>query len=341
MQIANDSLFVSFVFESLDERDQAIDVVICRGTFDIIENRIVPSSEQQPVVLADEYHNQPLTSSVRVDTDLVPKKYAADITLNSVAHAPDGNPTARWLVNIRVGRISKQLQVTGPRSWKYGLVNGWQLTRPEPATEVPLRYEYAFGGQYQHRDKVYTYDKNRVGLGFNSVAAADPSELIPAPQIEDPKNPVLNFGQEYEPAGFGPIPKHCMPRRQLCGTADEDWKRERWPRRPLDFDFRYYNCAPRGQIYPGFLRGDEDVWLTGLSPDGPIEFTLPGISQTVFALWNDNEINLESMNLDTLHIDTTKMQVYLTWRLSIPKTGGLKTVQIVTESLEDQPLVQG
>lgn len=63
MQIANEPRFSCFVFEPLNERDQPINIVICRGTFEIDGKRITPSAQQAPVVLADEYHDLPLTSA--------------------------------------------------------------------------------------------------------------------------------------------------------------------------------------------------------------------------------------------------------------------------------------
>lgn len=344
MLIHNETHFPCFVFESLDRKDHPIDVVFCRATYDLTVNGLVVAAEQSPVVLADIYRDQPLTSSVQIDTDLVPTKVAADITVNAIAHAPGGKPLDEWSANVRVGTIAKTVNVTGPRYWQHTLLRGWHLSRPEPVGMVPLQYEYAFGGRYEARDAEEIYEQNPVGRGFTSPRDADQSSKIPAPQIETPGQPIVEFGKTHPPAGLGPIAKHWLPRRSLCGTADEHWKQTRWPLRPLDFDFRYYNSASDGLVYPGFLRGNEDVLLTGFSPAGPVEFSLPSISLTLFALSQDNEITLEAMLLDTLHIDTITKQVFLTWRLTISKTSGLHTVQIIAErvkqssvpSLQDQ-----
>ncbi len=335
MQFNNETPFPGFVFQSFDQDDSPINVVFCRGTFSIEnQQRLVIADEQEPVVLADKYRTEPLVSSVEIDTDLVPRKLAADITLNSVAHAPHGQPAADWLVEVRVGRAAHSIRVTGPRSWKSSLLFDWQLTPPQPTLSVPLHFEYAFGGKYSTRDEEIIFEQNPVGMGFADPRFADRQQLIPAPQIEYPHDPVIHFGKTYQPAGFGPIAKHWLPRRMFCGTADDKWKRERWPMRPLDFDFRYYNCASAPLVYPGFLRGDEEVVMKGISPEGDQHFQLPEVSITLFAMDDDDQITLESMKLDTFHIDTVKMRAYLTWRSTFSKTAQLDTIQLVAEPLK-------
>ena len=336
MQISNDTPFSTFAFNSLDSDDSPVGVVACRGTFDVLGNSLAVAHEQPAIVLADIYRDEPLTSSVRIDTDLVPRKLATDITFNSVAYAPRNVAAAGWDVSVRVGRVSKNLRVTGPRSWKRGLL-GWSLTAPESVLSVPIQYELAFGGTAEVADETRPFEPNPVGLGFVPSAVRDLPASIPAPQIEAPDEPITRFRQEYQPAGLGPIAKHWTPRRHLCGTADDAWKEERWPMRPVDFDFRYYNSAPEGLVYPGFLTGDEDVLLIGLSPDGPIEFRLPGIAMTIFGLKQNNDILLDSMVLDTLHIDTEAMQISLTWRLTVPGHLDFSMIQLVPERLSPEP----
>jgi hypothetical protein len=316
-------------FESLDEQDRPIHVAILRGTFDILpQGGLSIAVDQQPVVTADQYHGQPLTSSVRVDTDLVPKKYHADITLNAVAHAPGGLPSPAWEVGVSVGKVSKRLRVTGPRKWQLRAA-GWELSRPEPCREVPLRYEYAFGGTFRDDEDEVRYELNPVGRGFTDTSLLKRDEEVPAPQVEDPNDPIRELERTYRPAGFGPSAKHCLPRRQLCGTADETWKAERWPLRPRDFDFNYYNSAPAGLRYDGFLHGREEVAVVGCSPHGPIRFALPGCEVTSFAVERNLSIAIEPMKLDTLHIDLVSGQLSLTWRATFTKTSRMHTLHFI------------
>lgn len=336
MQLANETPFSPFVFETLGPQDQPWHVVFCRGTFDIQTNgQLTVADEQQPVVLADKYRTAPLFSSVEIDTDLVPFKAATDITLNAVAHAPNNEPATDWLVHFQIGSLTHSLRVLGPRFWKHTLLRGWHLTEPEPVSQVPIHFEVAFGGKYQRADdEEVVFEENPVGRGFADPKHADRQQQIPAPQIELADEPIRQFGKAYRPAGWGPIAKHWLPRRNLCGTADDAWKATRWPMRPVDFDFKYYQSAPTGLIYPGYLRGDEAIRLVGLQPHHEVTFRLPSAVPILFAMEQNHRITLEPMRLDTLHIDTLTNQVSLTWRLPFPKTADLMTVQLVRDSIK-------
>lgn len=321
--------FCPFVFESLDEHDKPIHVAICRGTFDILNGERIKICEvQAPPVLADQYRQDPLTSSIQVDSDLVPKKYFADITLNAIAVAPQGKKQANWTVNVHVGKMQRSLFVNGPRHWEYSVLRGWNLSNAEAVEQIPMHYEFAFGGTWSEAGKVIPFEPNPVGLGFVLAKHLDRTQCIPAPQIEDPANPILELGKRYQPAGVGPIAKHWLPRRALCGTADEKWKENRWPLRPRDFDFHYYNSAPPEQVYSGFLIGNEDVLVEGCSAFGPIHFTLPSLSVALVAVERNLRIVPKQMVLDTLHIDLVEGKCSLTWRSSFEKTADLASIYL-------------
>ena len=141
--------------------------------------------------------------------------------------------------------IDKELQVFGPREFRrrsllgrsvavlarfatLGLANlpPWILTRPTPALSVPLRAEFAFGGecritadnpaaqrvpakrratqaqvsmhaaldeQFSRKTVAYaSLDANPIGRGFAVpwFIKATKAQRVPAPQVELPKNPV-------------------------------------------------------------------------------------------------------------------------------------------------------
>lgn len=198
----------------------------------------------------------------------------------AAAHARAHAPTRRNL-------LDKQLRFSGPRQFKHSLFGGWQLTEPQPALSVPLRWEYAFGGssvvrnsehplqpdspEYLLNEVCYSnplgcgwIEKRQETLGYTLDA---PLRELPAPQIEAPDTPVLHLdkakhpdGQldatdmvrvastyKYQPAGFGVVGRAWAPRLALAGTYDETWQTARWPGLPLDFDFGYWNGAPANQ----------------------------------------------------------------------------------------------
>ena len=183
--------------------------------------------------------------------------------------------------------LDKQLRFTGPRQFKHSLFGGWQLSEPQPALSVPLRWEYAFGGssvvrnpehplapdspEYLLNEVCYSnplgcgwIEKSQESLGYTLDA---PLRELPAPQIEAPDTPVQHLDRvkhpdgeldatdmeqvastyKYQPAGFGVVGRAWAPRLALAGNYDALWQAERWPGLPYDFDFAYWNGAPADQ----------------------------------------------------------------------------------------------
>ena len=248
-----------------------IHVVVLRGTFAIGANQgevLTTSESQEDIVLVDSYYSEPLTSSVKIESDLVPRKNATDITFNGSAMTNMGVMKRDWDVVVRVGVLEKIIMVCGPRFWRFSTFFGWQLTEPQLTNEVPIRYELAYGGDSSKRGKKSEFRKNPVGRGRFLPAMHDLTD-VPGPQIWDPATPILRPDGNYDPAGLGPIAKHWEPRIRFCGTADKDWEVTRWPLRPLDFCFSYYSCSSQGMQYPGYVKGDEMISLSGVNPSGP------------------------------------------------------------------------
>src|SRR5262249_1683672 len=140
-------------------------------------------------------------------------------------------------------------------------------------------YERAYGGADLKADDPKKHDwdrRNPVGTGF----AVAPEHLVgeKVPNIEDPRDSNRTWRERPRPAGFGPIPADWMPRVKWAGTYDERWQKERLPLLPEDFDDRFYLCAPEDQQAPHFLKGDEEVRLRNLTPEGSLRFRLPRVA---------------------------------------------------------------
>ncbi|AVR94357.1 DUF2169 family type VI secretion system accessory protein [Pseudoduganella armeniaca] len=207
--------------------------------------------------------------------------------------------------------LEKIVQVTGPREWRKtnSLVRAlslftmpaWSLTEPKPITSVPLRYEYAYGGENKilvtersaHRvpndrrlpDRVpqrgtpealaareavahTVCPYNPIGRGFAEdwYVKATLARSLPAPQIEALDEPVMKFGREYAPCGLGLVGRAWKSRLPLAGTFDDKWLEQRHPYLPADFDFAYWNGAPADQQVVPHLDGDETISLINLTP---------------------------------------------------------------------------
>ncbi len=246
--------------------------------------------------------------------------------------------------------LENNLLVTGPRNWEKGLMGGWALKAPtEPVTSLELRYEYAFGGECRidHDDPdgkgiksgsrltpeqreshpegpadapiAHTvFEDNPLGKGFAEAwyLKAKKIKTIPAPQIDDPKNPVTSFGNTYPPQGFGIIAKAWRQRLKLAGTYDNNWIEERWPDLPDDFDMAYWNGANPDMQAP-HLAGGEEITLTNLTPAGTLTFSLPTDLQFVDVLFENGRNASVPAKLDTVIIEPDSMKVCIVWRAVI------------------------
>ena len=374
MEFRNFTPFPALAYQALDQHDRLYHVVAMRQTLSIAgDGQLTYPNDQEPLAVEDEYFGEINLSSVRHESDLAPFKPKCDVILVATAHAPGGIPAPRFEARLRIsepsGRtpnvetdpattnivLEKTLVITGPRFWQRSQVfRTWKLSNPEPIISLPVRYEYAYGGELKLEDAAgqqqaiesgddpksvpalrhTVVEANPVGRGFSEdwFLKATTLDRIPAPQIEDPVAPVTPFDQHYAPQGFGVITKAWLPRRQLAGTADEAFaKSDRWL--PEDFDFAFWNGAHPDLQVP-YLRGDEIVELTNLTADGEFQFHLPGHRPFVLVRYESGEIEPIAANLDTLIVDAEAGKVALVHRLIIPTDPAVRVVEarLITKS---------
>ncbi|MDI1430153.1 DUF2169 family type VI secretion system accessory protein [Polyangium sorediatum] len=327
MILRNYTPFPPLYFEARDVSGRDFGVLVLRGTFDMIPGAALrPNPKQRPIVEADVWHGEPNASSVHLESDLAPFKPRTDVMVNAVAHAPGGRPLPEWRARVEVGDIRKELRVTGPRSWvREG--GEWRLRDPEPVAEVPIRYEHAFGGIWKGSwGEQQIFEENPMGVGFVGGEVPWGVDEVPAPQIESPEEPVVELGKPYRPEGFGPLARSWQPRLKRAGTFDAEWQRSRWPALPLDFEFSFYNASHPDLVAPGFLSGDEEVRLEGLSPEGAFSVFLPGYKLAILLRYKDGSMAAAPVFLDTVHVDVPAGQAHLVWRAPIPKG---KTIRVL------------
>jgi hypothetical protein len=257
-------------------------------------------------------------SSPRLPSDACAGKPGTDVVVAGSAVAPDGARVRELDVRVRVGALERTLHVTGPRVWYRG-VSGLALTPPEPFEEVPLRWEYAWGGSDLADPKRAVVERrNPVGRGV----AADPQRLVhaPGPQIEDARERIGRHPGRATPAGVAAVPPHWEPRLGFAGTMDERWQKERMPLPPEDFDARHHLAAAPGLSSPVALRGGEDVQLVNVSRRGPLQFRLPRLSFGVAAVGRRERVDHRPA-LDTVALLPGESALELTWRASVRASG--------------------
>lgn len=291
-------------------------VVAVRATFDIGADGTLSIADEQPgPPLAPEYHGDPASTSLRLDSDLLAQKPGTDIVLDACAHAPGGRPASAVEVSMHVADVSKRLVVHGPRFYRHGSL-GTSITSAEPFVTQPIRYEAAFGGSDLKDDDLRRRridERNPLGRGV----AVDARSLHdqPAHTIEYPGGDAAKKG----PAGFGPILAFWSPRRQRAGTFDRHWEETKKPLLPDDYDPAFALSAPDDQRPGKPLQGGEPVLITNMSPSGALRFELPRITlalETSFGLRSTPHAAL----LTTVFIVPGAAKLSMIWQsaLSVP-----------------------
>ena len=290
-------------------------VVAIKCTYEFDSRGPRPCEEQEPVRSAPVHAGDPLRSSLLFECDLDYTRTTTDILYEGHAYAPQG-PAKRVDVLLRVGPVTKQLAVHGVRFWKKGIVSP-TASRPEPFVRMPLDYEHTFGGvDVDSKGIVHGLDvRNPAGRGFSTSAGRAIGKALP--NIEYPQVPAQSWSDRPPPAGFGPIARHWSPRRELAGTYDAVWERDRMPLLPADFDERFLQCAPIDQQSPEFLRGGEPVLLRNLTPDGEWRFDIPAESFVLRTKMNGKWIEHRPM-IHAVTIRGDSRTIVVLWKSVLP-----------------------
>ena len=188
--------------------------------------------------------------------DMCMPKPRGEVIVYGNYYAPGGKPVTTDEVHLKMGSVDKKLVVIGNRYWRALLAP----TDPEPFVELPIDYEYAFGGK--------DYKKNPTGKGMDEVDVFGEMRL-PMPNIEDPNKLVTSTSQRPDPAGLGPLNMMWEQRAAKIGTYDETWQRDYFPGYPPDLDWTHFNAAPSDQWIDEFWQGDEHFQLLNMHPSKP------------------------------------------------------------------------
>jgi hypothetical protein len=324
--------------------------VLLKRTYDIVPNGVCSRADKDKALFpGDVFWDDPMNSSVRYESDFIPFKLATDVVLNGKAHAPGGLPTASCTVSLKVADHSKQVLVIGERVAHF--VDGGTpvFTDPSPFLEMDLRYERAYGGVDVHSHKVasFPYPRNPLGCGFAVNNSAKCVDQLALPNLEDPEarltpeqlclGDFTKWEQQPFPTGLGWFPKTWTPRAQLAGIMPADRATEQQLRQAYaqlvpgdqreaylknglpDMDFRFFNGASAGLVFP-YLAGGEQIVAENLSPEGKISFRLPDGMPTL-GLDIGSGVQEPQAVLQTVMIRMEDRQVDLVWRGAVHYPG--------------------
>jgi hypothetical protein len=284
----------------------------------------------------DEYYGDRRTSSLRLANDISYFKPRCDIYfVDASARSKDGAPADGWEVSITVGHHRAAFKVESRSYWvRSSLTNRWTIEKGEAFTELPLRYEFAFGGSSPDKRKVWGH--NPVGIGYIPEEDLQSVREIPCPQIvscetTQPQKPCL-----MQTIAAGPLAGHWLPRRELAGTFDEKWRETRWPFFPNDSSDDHFCCAPSFLQVPGYLNGNEHFMLSGFTHDKPIEGKLPGgLSPLLLMPSAAGKVYWSYFNLDTLVINPGARSASATWRATVYRIPKMVDAIVLSNATKD------
>ena len=306
----------------MEPSGQELLVVAVKGTFRIPDragDEAELAAEQKPLVMADTFSGEPGHSAPVHEIDFAPRKRRCDVLLLGSAYAPQGKPTNRVQVGLKIGSVAKTFSVVGDRFWE-ATATTMGPGYPGNFTVMPISYDCAFGGLdnfLTNPDTHRAYTPNPVGKGYHEHLSDVLVNGTPMPNTEELKRPVTMPNHAYRPMAFGPVGRNWEPRYTLAGTYDQKWLDDVFPFLPSDFDEGYYQTAPVDQQM-GYPQGGEEVLLMNLTPQGLTKFRLPLITLAVVFFTKQGERKETPGIIDTVVLAPDQQAFTLTWRSSLP-----------------------
>jgi hypothetical protein len=328
-----------------NEREEHVFSVIVKRSYVIGPGGTVTRRDQDHELRKiDHYYENgdPEWSTVQYEYELAPCKPAVDVVVIGSAYAPEGKPTREMRVSIRVGGREKALAIFGDRECRYRDGASPVFSDPQPFTRMEIRYDRAYGGSDEKSvpEIPFHYPRNDRGKGVALRNVKQVVEGLALPNIEDPNDLLTPERVVIEdpyrwhlqplPQGFGWRQRTWYPRAALLGsyppfidpgtvTAEERMgllpknhvalaKQFRLP----SFDAHFGNGASLGMTF-AHLQGGEAVSMRGLTPEGLLEFSLPGEVPAIALDIGRGEQSLES-RLHTVSIRPDDRELDLIWR---------------------------
>jgi hypothetical protein len=324
--------------------------VLLKRSYDIVHRqRCTRVEKDRKLVPGDMHYDDPMSSSLRFESDYVPIKLATDVVLNGTVYVPGGAEAYTLMAELWLGPVRKYVHVVGDRVARYNGGAEPLFTEPLPFSAMPLRYERAYGGVDIYSDPKVpcVYARNPLGRGFAVQNVPRAVDNLPLPNLEEPTDPLtparlcaghfMHWERQPMPCGMGWLHKTWQPRASLAGVLPADRATEQQLRaayaellpadqkktyldNPLpDIDFRFFNGASAGLALP-YLAGNEPVRTINLAPEGTVDFLLPGDAPRI-ALDIGFGAEEKPPVLHTVMIHMDERQVDLVWRAAFAYPG--------------------
>lgn len=306
----------------LDRQGHETLVVMVKGSFAFSQGKSELAEEQIAINWEDQYAGDPASSGLILATDMLPTRPSTGITLTGHAIATRPN-TRRMEVGIRVGALQQLAVVMGDRSG-YGAIDS-----PAPFERIALNWENAFGGCDTSHEKEKHHEalpSNPVGKGFIAKNSQLSAGKVKLPNIENPSNLLRNAGERPTAVGFAPIAPVWEQRRQYAGTYDEAWQTQRAPLLPDDFDDRFLQCAPPQLTSDGYLTGNEECAILGMTEEGRLNFALAATRAPTIGVRMGPTGKVSNPMLEAIHFNTDLQTYTVLWKSMINVHGKLEQI---------------
>ncbi len=341
LELENKSLWQAALYPawSADRRPQQTLVVKTGYWFDTrgrtTAMETVPAIEEE-----DRHYDDPLASSLAASCESVPFKRGGELLCYGTAQPPE--PDAR-VMEVKIGLRhneadfwNKSLRISGPRQWRHGLLTSG-LGDPDTLQPLPLRYESAYGGR-DPRNTEQCYEANPVGCGYS--ASSRYHSALGVPQIEIGPDYLRSPTQRLQPAGFGPLPVHWLPRSELTPELDDEAMAMGLCPFAEDLVIDFYNAAPRDQQFDRPFRGGETLFLQGLvagaDPRGML-IKIPQVEPLAWLVSSEQDQSRLKFSCDTLVVRADERELHLIWRCAIPSSQAEQGWVVITPPRSDEP----
>lgn len=333
---SNQTPFPALVFDHAFHHGEIFHCAVLKATYAIAEDGMLHLLEDQPALCwNDQYYEEEglddadERTSVLYPSDLLPHKPRVDVLLVGHAHAPSGAPVPAWTGELRINEHKKSLVFTGPRQWRHHLFGGWMLDEAEPVSQVPLRYELAYGGSWPRQTAFSAlkageyFPDNPLGRGFFCKGyRPDPAHTYLHPQIltRDDYDATPRIDHQLVTAGFSPLSGSFWTRLQKAGTYDDAWHKEQAPNIPLDMDLAFWNNAPNDQLLDDAdvaVPASIEIRLLQLMRQPDVTLRLPDMRPYARVDYASGDYEAYRMRLDTILIDLDKNQLSLRWHYRV------------------------
>lgn len=329
MSLTNASPFFAQPVPFIAPDGREVVIAIVKATFIHRSGRLLPAEMQSPVRLADvAWHPDEDDSSIRYPSDVAPMKIGTDLVV--VGEAIAKKPVSSVDIGVQVRDVTVPLRVHGPRVY-YRSFGSISVSQAALFERQPIIYELAYGG---HSDD-FTVIEPRNPVGSGVAKHASDLDGRKAPSIEHPAHPITAASDTPEPAGFGAIGSHWLPRSSYAGTFDETWHATRMPLMPLDFDLRFFNVAHPSLHFKEALAPGDPISILGMHEDGLVRFELPAINLTVDGLTDDGRTLSARPAADTVLVEPGKDRIEITFRHTFPRGRGKTLLREIRVDVDD------